>query len=84
MIGREPSARWLRAHPKRSGAVAGYSGRGCGGSIRPLTAAKVPGPYVLVGHSMGGMIARLVASEHGDEVAAWPSRTRSLKTSTAA
>ncbi|MFZ1019129.1 MAG: alpha/beta hydrolase [Candidatus Cybelea sp.] len=34
-----------------------------------LTAAKVPGPYVLVGHSMGGMIARLVASEDGDEVA---------------
>lgn len=34
-----------------------------------LTAAKVPGPYVLVGHSMGGTIARLVASEHGDEVA---------------
>jgi pimeloyl-ACP methyl ester carboxylesterase len=34
-----------------------------------LTSAKVPVPYVLVGHSMGGMIARLVASEHGDEVA---------------
>jgi pimeloyl-ACP methyl ester carboxylesterase len=24
-----------------------------------LTAAEVPGPYVLVGHSMGGLIARL-------------------------
>jgi len=34
-----------------------------------LTAAKVPAPYVLVGHSMGGLIARLFASEHGDEVA---------------
>lgn len=34
-----------------------------------LIAAKVPAPYVLVGHSMGGLIARLVASEHGDEVA---------------
>jgi pimeloyl-ACP methyl ester carboxylesterase len=34
-----------------------------------LTAAKVPGPYVLVGHSMGGMIARLFASEYGSEVA---------------
>jgi pimeloyl-ACP methyl ester carboxylesterase len=34
-----------------------------------LTAAAVPGPYVLVGHSMGGLIARLVASEHSDEVA---------------
>ena len=34
-----------------------------------LTAAEVPGPYVLVGHSMGGLIARLVAGEHGDAVA---------------
>jgi pimeloyl-ACP methyl ester carboxylesterase len=34
-----------------------------------LTAAKVPGPYVLIGHSMGGLIARLIASEHRDEVA---------------
>ncbi len=34
-----------------------------------LTAAKVPAPYVLVGHSIGGLIARLFAGEHGDEVA---------------
>ena len=34
-----------------------------------LTAGKVPTPYVLVGHSMGGLIARIFASEHGDEVA---------------
>jgi pimeloyl-ACP methyl ester carboxylesterase len=34
-----------------------------------LSAAEVPGPYVLVGHSMGGLIARLVASDHRDEVA---------------
>jgi len=34
-----------------------------------VTAAKVPAPYVLVGHSIGGLIARLFASEHGNEVA---------------
>jgi pimeloyl-ACP methyl ester carboxylesterase len=33
-----------------------------------LTAAEAPGPYVLVGHSMGGLIARLFASDYGDEV----------------
>ena len=33
-----------------------------------LTAAKEPGPYVLVGHSWGGMIARLFASTYPDEV----------------
>ena len=33
-----------------------------------LSAAEVPGPYVLVGHSMGGLIARLIASDHGHEV----------------
>ena len=34
-----------------------------------LTAAKEPGPYVLVGHSWGGLIARLFASTYPDEVA---------------
>ncbi len=34
-----------------------------------LGAAKVPGPYVLVGHSMGGLFVRLYAAEHPDEVA---------------
>ena len=33
-----------------------------------LTAAKEPGPYVLVGHSWGGLIARLFASTYPDEV----------------
>jgi pimeloyl-ACP methyl ester carboxylesterase len=33
-----------------------------------LTAAKEPGPYVLVGHSWGGLIARLFASAYPDEV----------------
>lgn len=34
-----------------------------------LRAAKIPGPYVLVGHSTGGLIVRLYASTYPDEVA---------------
>jgi len=34
-----------------------------------LTNAKVPGPYVLVGHSLGGILARLYASFYPSEVA---------------
>jgi pimeloyl-ACP methyl ester carboxylesterase len=34
-----------------------------------LQAAQVPGPYVLAGHSLGGMFARLYASTYPDEVA---------------
>jgi pimeloyl-ACP methyl ester carboxylesterase len=34
-----------------------------------LTAAQVPGPYVLVGHSLGGLIVRLYASTYPDDVA---------------
>jgi pimeloyl-ACP methyl ester carboxylesterase len=33
-----------------------------------LATAKVPGPYVLVGHSDGGLFAQLYASEHPDQV----------------
>src|SRR5690242_19403552 len=33
-----------------------------------LQAAKVPGPYVLVGHSLGGFLARFYAATYPDEV----------------
>ncbi|MCD6056996.1 MAG: Uncharacterized protein yqjL [Thermomicrobiales bacterium] len=32
-----------------------------------LAAADIPGPYVLVGHSAGGLVVRLYASEYPDE-----------------
>ena len=33
-----------------------------------MGAAAIPGPYVLVGHSAGGLVVRLYASEYPDEV----------------
>ena len=33
-----------------------------------LSAAKEPTPYVMVGHSYGGMVARLYASTYPDDV----------------
>jgi pimeloyl-ACP methyl ester carboxylesterase len=36
---------------------------------RLLTTAEVPGPYVLVGHSFGGLLVRLYAARHPEEVA---------------
>jgi pimeloyl-ACP methyl ester carboxylesterase len=33
-----------------------------------LGAAAIPGPYVLVGHSAGGLVVRLYASEYPDQV----------------
>lgn len=34
-----------------------------------LEAARIPGPYVLVGHSVGGILARLYTSQYGRDVA---------------
>lgn len=34
-----------------------------------LTRAQVPGPYVLVGHSFGGLLVRLYADQHREQVA---------------
>src|SRR5215210_3669011 len=34
-----------------------------------LVRAKIPGPYVLVAHSFGGLNVRLYASEHPEKVA---------------
>jgi pimeloyl-ACP methyl ester carboxylesterase len=33
-----------------------------------LAAAKVPGPYVLVGHSLGGLLVRLYTARYGSDV----------------
>ncbi|MDX2152624.1 MAG: alpha/beta hydrolase [Bryobacteraceae bacterium] len=35
---------------------------------RLLTAAGIPGPYLLVGHSLGGLLMRLFASEYREDV----------------
>jgi pimeloyl-ACP methyl ester carboxylesterase len=47
--------------------------RTAGGAVADLHAllavANVPGPYVLVGHSFGGIVSRLYAATHADEVA---------------
>src|SRR5262245_11064944 len=34
-----------------------------------LEAAKVPGPFVLVGHSIGGLLVRLYTEQYGGDVA---------------
>ena len=51
-----------------------------------LRAAEVPGPYVLVGHSLGGLFVRLYAATYPDEVVglvlvdAWSEDLRALLT----
>ena len=34
-----------------------------------VIAAGIPGPYVLVGHSLGGLVLHLFAQEHPDDTA---------------
>lgn len=34
-----------------------------------LVQAKIPGPFVLIGHSMGGLVVRSYAAEHPEQVA---------------
>lgn len=34
-----------------------------------VTAADIPGPYVLVGHSLGGLIVHLFAQQHPQDTA---------------
>jgi pimeloyl-ACP methyl ester carboxylesterase len=45
------------------------AGRAVGDLHALLRAAEIPGPYVLVAHSYGGLIARLYASTHPRQVA---------------
>ncbi|MEO8668070.1 MAG: alpha/beta hydrolase [Bauldia sp.] len=61
----------LAAEPSRSNpAPLPTSAAGAASDLQALlAAARMPGPYVLVGHSIGGLIARLVASENGVDVA---------------
>jgi pimeloyl-ACP methyl ester carboxylesterase len=48
----------------------GHDGRSANRRLRQLLAAAgLPGPYVLVGHSLGGLHARLYADEYPGEVA---------------
>jgi pimeloyl-ACP methyl ester carboxylesterase len=52
-----------------SGPLPRTAGR-CAEELRELLArAPVPGPYVLVGHSFGGLVARVFASRHRELVA---------------
>ena len=61
----------LASEPSRSDAVAEpvTIAGGAADLHALLAAARVPGPYVLAGHSIGGLISRLFASDYGDEVA---------------
>ena len=43
-----------------------------------LTNAGIPGPYVLVGHSVGGKNVRMFALQYPDEVAGWCWSTRGV------
>jgi pimeloyl-ACP methyl ester carboxylesterase len=65
-----PGAPHLDQTPSRSDPVPQPTSPQNGGDdlVALLKAADVPGPYVLVAHSLGGTIARVFAGEHPDEV----------------
>ena len=62
---------YLQTAPGRSDPVRQPqgAGRAVGDLHALLRAADIPGPYVLVAHSYGGLIARLYASTHPRQVA---------------
>jgi pimeloyl-ACP methyl ester carboxylesterase len=70
------SLRWhifspdLRGHGKSSHAVRGYRGPQYSADIAQLLRERVPTPAVLFGHSLGGMLAMSVASQHPELVRA--------------
>ena len=62
---REPGG----AQPQRPGRDAAKRADIVGDLRALLRAARVPGPYVLAGHSFGGMVARLYATTHPRRIA---------------
>jgi len=59
-----------RAGRGRSTGPRARSNRAMARQLHGMLVASVPGPYVLVAHSMGGVNVRLLESEHPREVAA--------------
>jgi alpha/beta hydrolase fold len=64
--GMAPSDNRPRGTATKEGLSAGFM---AGETYKLLQAAGIPGPYVLVGHSYGGMLVRLFAFAHPDQVA---------------
>ncbi|MFZ0480206.1 MAG: alpha/beta hydrolase [Terriglobales bacterium] len=70
------SLRWhifavdLRGHGKSGRVVRGYHGTQYAEDVARLIRECVPGPAVIFGHSLGGMLAMWVASHHPDLVRA--------------